>query len=90
MNDSFSVDEAGNVVIAISVSRWQKIVKHVNTAIQLDKLAHEAWKDGKSTAALIYFDRLSNGSLARIFGMASEELKQSIRDTLTLEIQTGK
>ena len=80
MSDNFSIDNDGNVTITIPADRWRRVVRLAGQAIHMDGCARTKWKEGNSHAALIYYDRASNGPYAKLFGMSDPALQQMLRD----------
>lgn len=86
----FSMDEAGNVVIAISAARWAKVLKHAGTAMHLDVCAHAAYKEDRYTAAASFWRDSSNWALGRLANMVGPELMAILDEAKANSNEPGK
>lgn len=72
VESGFSMDEAGNVVLAISAENWKKFMKHTGRALRLDEEAHAAYNDDRFTRAASLWRDSSNWAYGHMYNMATD------------------
>lgn len=83
-SSEISTDDEGNVTLTFNKKSWDRLIELSAQVMHMDDCARAAWKAGNSHGALIYYDRASNGPLARLHGMTPPEVHAMVAEAMTV------
>lgn len=88
-SSEMSTDENGNVSITFNAESWNRFLQLWAQTAHMGKCARDNWLAGNPHAALIFYDRMDNGPMARLHAIAPEEV-HALVDPLIPDANEGK